>query len=92
MKTYKEKTIKVLNHILCDVCGKTCTDDFYNNHENATLEAIWGYNSGRDGERFEIHMCENCFGETLGFLRNKRKEKLGPFNYPYDNDPLYPTS
>lgn len=88
MRTYKDKTVKVLDQTLCDVCGKTCTDDFYNNHENATLEALWGYNSGRDGERFEIHLCENCFGETLGFLRDKRKEILGPFQYPYDHDPL----
>jgi len=88
MKTYKEKTIKVLDHILCDICGKTCTDDFYNNHENATLEASWGYNSGRDGERFEIHLCNNCFDETLDFLKKKRNGILGPFNYPFSPDPL----
>lgn len=74
MKTYKQKTVKVLDHIVCDICGKICTDDYYNNHENATLEAMWGYNSGRDGDRFEIHLCENCFGDTLGFLSDKRKE------------------
>ena len=87
MKTYKEKTVKVLDQIMCDACGKNCTDD-YGNHENATLEAAWGYTSKRDGERFDIHLCNNCFDETLGFLINKRKEILGPFKYPYDNDPL----
>ena len=88
MKTYKKKTIQVLDQTLCDVCGKTCTDDFYNNHENATIEANWGYNSGRDGQKFEIHLCENCFGNTLGFLRQQRQDILGPFSYPYDPDPL----
>ena len=76
MKTYKEKTIKVLDHILCDICGKTCTDDYYNEHENATLEAAWGYNSGRDGGKFEIHLCENCFYDTIRWMKEKRKEYL----------------
>jgi len=88
MRTYKNKTIKVLDQTICDVCGKTCTDDFYNNHENATLEAHWGYNTSRDGQKFEIHLCENCFGNTLGFLRQKRQDFLGTFNYPYTKDPL----
>lgn len=74
MRIYKEKTVKVLDQTICDVCGKTCTDDFYNEHENATLLANWGYNSNRDGIRFDIHLCENCFGDTLGFLIEKRKE------------------
>ena len=78
MKTYKQKTIKVLDQTICDVCGKTCTDDFYNNHENATLEAAWGYNSGRDGSRFEIHLCENCCDDTIQWMRNKREEYLLP--------------
>jgi hypothetical protein len=83
MRTYKSKTIQILDQTLCDVCGKTCTDDRYNNHENATLEAIWSY-----GTKFEVHLCENCFGDTIGFLRNQRQSVLGPFSYPYDNDPL----
>lgn len=88
MKTFKKKTVKVLDQIICDVCGKTCTDDFYNNHENATLEAMWGYNSRSDGTKFEIHLCENCFGDVLGWMREKRKEYLTPFDYPYDKDPF----
>lgn len=76
MRTFKKKTVKVLDKTICDICGKTCTDDYYNNHENATLEAVWGYNSGRDGEKYEIHLCENCFGETLGFLRDRRSQYI----------------
>lgn len=88
MRTYKEKTIKVVDTIMCDTCGKSCTDD-YGNHENATLEALWGYSSRKDNQRFEIHLCESCFDETLDFLRKKRKNILGPFTYPYDQDPLH---
>jgi len=77
MKTYKNKTIKVHDKTFCDCCGKQCTDDFYNENEYATLEASWGYNSGRDGERFDIHLCENCFGDVLGFLKDKRFSYFG---------------
>jgi hypothetical protein len=83
MRTYKKKTIEVLDQTLCDVCGKICTDDRYRSHENATLEASWFHDT-----KFEIHLCENCFGNTLGFLRQQRQDFLGPCNYPYDNDPL----
>lgn len=76
MKTFKKKTVKVLDQTICDVCGKTCTDDFYNNHENATLEATWGYNSRSDGTKFEIHLCENCFYITISFLRNQRSQYI----------------
>ena len=76
MKTYKKKTVTVLDQTICDVCGKTCTDDFYNNHENATLEALWGYSSRSDGTKFEIHLCENCFYVTLGFLRDQRLQYI----------------
>jgi hypothetical protein len=88
MRTYKDKTIKVVDTIMCDACGKNCTDD-YGNHENATLEAVWGYWSTRDGQKFEVHLCSSCFDETLEFLKQKRKTILGPFKYPYDYDPLH---
>jgi hypothetical protein len=42
MKTYKNKTVKAHDKTFCDCCGKQCTDDYYNEHENATLEAVWG--------------------------------------------------
>jgi hypothetical protein len=80
MKTYREKTVKVLDQTICDICGKTCTDDFYNNHENATLEALWGYSSRHDGTSYEIHLCENCFYDTIHWMKNKRIEYMGPFN------------
>lgn len=92
MKTYKRKTVKVLDKIFCDCCGKQCTDDFYHNHENATLEAAWGYNSGRDGEKWEVHLCESCFYETIRFLKDKRFEHFqADFNEEWGlgkNDPL----
>jgi len=49
---------------------------------------MWGYNSGRDGQKFEIHLCENCFGDTLGWMRQKREEYLGSCSYPDNADPF----
>lgn len=72
MKTYKNKTVKAHDKTFCDCCGKQCTDDFYNDHENATLEAVWGYNSRSDGKKFELELCEDCFYETIRFLKEKR--------------------
>ena len=87
MKTYKKVTKKVEDKVICDVCGKICTNDNYGS-EYATVEALWGYSSSRDGEKFDIQLCENCFGDMLGWMRNKRKEYLGPFSFPHNKDQL----
>ena len=87
MRTYKKVTTKVEDQVICDVCGKICTNDNYGS-EYATVEALWGYSSSRDGERFDIQLCENCFGDMLGWMRNKRKEYLGQFSFPHNKDPL----
>lgn len=83
MKTYKNKTIKVIDQVICDVCGKVCTDDRYQS-EYGTLEAIWGYHSRNDGTKYEIQLCENCFYDTISWMKNKRNEYV-PIP---QNDPL----
>lgn len=87
MKTYRKVTKKVEHNVYCDICDKNCTDINYGS-EYATVEALWGYASKRDGERFDIQLCENCFGDMLGWMRNKRQEYLGPFSFPHNKDPL----
>jgi hypothetical protein len=87
MKTYKKEYRKVEDKVYCDLCGHNCFVDNFGS-EYATLEAAWGYGSKYDGTKFDIHLCENCFDETLHFFRQKRKDVLGPFTYPYDNDPF----
>ena len=92
MKTSKDKTVKVLDKIYCDVCGECCTkgdeENGWTDHEYATIDATWGYWSNQDGTQYNIEMCENCFNEVLESLKKKRKKFLGPFKYPYSNDPL----
>lgn len=91
MKTYKKKLTKVIDQILCDCCGDSCTKEVPTikpsfDHEYATIEATWGYFSNQDGTQYSIEICENCFNEVLDFLKKKRQKTLGCFDYP--NDPL----
>ena len=38
------------------------------------LQAHWGYGSVRhDGERYEVHLCEDCFFTTLAYLRQEHR-------------------
>ncbi len=54
--------------VICDVCGDSTTKTMA--QEYGTLSAHWGYGSVRhDGERYEVHLCEDCFFETLASLR-----------------------
>lgn len=86
MRTFKEKTIKVVDDVNCDACGKSTT--ICDGPDYATLESSWGYGSKHDGTKYSIDLCESCFFEVLGFIKEKRRKVLGPFNYPYEKDPL----
>jgi hypothetical protein len=88
MKTFKEKTIRIIADIVCDACGKSTTNDINIGPDYATLESCWGYGSSNDGSKYNIDLCESCFFEVLNFIKDKRRKILGPFNYPYDTDPL----
>jgi hypothetical protein len=82
MKTYKKKTVKVVDQILCDCCGQSCSNEY--DHEFAAIEAKWGYWSKQDGTVYGIQICETCFTEVLNFIKDKRRT----FNFPYEKDPL----
>ena len=88
MRTFKEEVRKVLSDVSCDICGKSTTIYKDVGPDYATLESYWGYGSSNDGSKYEIHICEFCFDETLEFLKQKRKSVLGPFSYPFEPDPL----
>lgn len=89
MKTYKKKLTKVVDKILCDSCGEDCTiTEPTVEHEYAEIIATWRYFSNQDGAQYDIQICESCFNEVIDFLKKKRKQTLGPFRYPYKQDPL----
>jgi hypothetical protein len=86
MKTYKEEIRKAIDKIYCDCCGENCSKDI--DHEYAKLSATWGYGCKDDGMEYDIDLCEDCFAEVLHFIKDKKRKVLGPFDYPYDHDPL----
>lgn len=89
MKTYKKKLTKVVDQILCDCCGQSCTiEEPCKEYEYATIEATWGYFSNQDGTEYNIEICEHCFNEVLECMKKIRKRILGPLKYPHDQDPL----
>lgn len=89
MKTFKTEPKKVVDEILCDCCGESCSiTEPVVEHEYAELTATWGYFSDQDGSQFNIDLCENCFNDVLGFIKNQRRKILGPCKYPYEHDPL----
>jgi len=88
MKTFKEKKIRTVDDVHCDVCGKSTTNFIDVGPDYATLESCWGYGSTSDGAKYNIELCETCFFEVLNFIKDNRRKILRPFNYPYDNDPL----
>lgn len=87
MRTYKEQVRKVTDDVICDCCGQSTT--IMNMGPSwAELNATWGYGCVNDGMQYDIDLCENCFTDVIGFIKNSRRKILGPFKYPYEYDPL----
>jgi hypothetical protein len=74
MRKYKKVKKDQLFDIVCDICGKGCKDicsdaaDDAGMVEYATLEALWGYCSNKDGERYTCEMCEGCFDRVRAYI------------------------
>ena len=71
MKVTEEKMVTVTMDVLCDVCSSSTTPPG-GSAQYGTLTAHWGYGSKHDGERYEVHLCEQCFFSTLSTLRRQR--------------------
>ena len=71
MKVTEEKMVTVTMDVLCDVCSSSTTPPG-GSAQYGTLTAHWGYGSKHDGERYEVHLCEQCFFSTLSALRRQR--------------------
>jgi hypothetical protein len=87
MKTFRDKIIQEIDDVNCDICGKSATT-MNIGPAWAELGACWGYGSIHDGYKYDIDICENCFVDVINFIKEKRRKVLGPFNYPYNKDPL----
>lgn len=63
--------VELVHDVSCDVCSESTGVDGYGT-QFGVLRASWGYGSRHDGERYEVHLCENCFFRTLSGLRRER--------------------
>lgn len=70
MKKTKEKLVLQLDDIVCDICGDSCKKNL--DIESAKLFAHWGYDSKKDGDVYDIDLCEKCFDRTLNYLMQIR--------------------
>lgn len=57
--------------VVCDVC-QLSTRAASGQLQFATLQAHWGYGTKHDGERYELHLCEGCFFQTVASLKQER--------------------
>ena len=79
MKKYKKVKKDQLFDIVCDICGVGCRNECSEAVEDAgfveyaTLEALWGYCSGKDGEHYVCEMCEDCFDRIKSYIDSIRK-------------------
>ncbi len=66
MKIIKTEAIdtEVVEDVKCDICKESCRVKMngYDMFEYATLHSNWGYGSDHDGDKTELHFCENCVG------------------------------
>lgn len=58
------------NEIFCNKCGKLVgTEESMTRHEMLRVEKVWGYFSGKDGEKHAFDLCESCYDElTKDFM------------------------
>lgn len=74
MRKYRKVLRDEVEDIVCDVCGNGCRNECgdlvsdIGMVEYATLEALWGYCSTRDGESYRCEMCEGCFEKVSAFI------------------------
>ena len=79
------KSKEIIIEATCDICGADClkplyapmksdgdrdNEDISKEFEGMELKAVWGYNSGKDGEEWEAVICEDCVDEHLKPLIN----------------------
>ena len=72
MKIMGVAEVKTVIDIRCDVCSAS-TKMSTGGHQVGTLEAHWGYGAAHDGERYELHLCESCFFQTVAYLKQERR-------------------
>lgn len=71
MKITGRVEVETVIDVVCDVC--CCSTRLDKGGQFGTLQAHWGYGNAHDGERYEVHLCEDCFFQTLAYLKQERR-------------------
>lgn len=64
MKITEPMEVDALTDVRCDVCDlstRPASGDF----TYGVLQAHWHQGAMHEGERYEIHLCESCFLQSL---------------------------
>ncbi len=70
MRQYQLKETKELKKIICNKCGREIpADGGYPREGVFCADYVWGYFSGKDGERHRFDLCESCYDELLRSFR-----------------------
>jgi len=72
MKILGVKEVEVVGDVVCDICCRS-TQTEGGGLQYGELRAAWGHGSTRDGERYEVHLCERCFFHALATMRRQRQ-------------------
>ncbi|PPS34767.1 hypothetical protein LCH33_004715 [Pseudomonas amygdali] len=72
MRITDKAEIEGVTDVVCDVC-RLSTRVRNGDLQFATLQAHWGYGTTHDGECYEIHLCEDCFFQTIASLKQERR-------------------
>ena len=72
MKIIGRVEVEAVTDVVCDIC-RCSTRTNIGAHQFGTLQAHWGYGTAHDGERYELHLCEDCFFQTLAYLKQERR-------------------
>jgi hypothetical protein len=72
MKIMGITEVETVIDIRCDVCSAS-TKVGAGGLQFGTLQALWGYGTAHDGKRYELHLCESCFFQTVAYLKQERR-------------------
>lgn len=84
MKITGRIEVEAVTDVRCDVCH--CSTRLRSgNLEYGSLHSHWSYGALHDGERYDVHLCENCFFATLAYLKQERRTA-----HMFETDPKRP--
>lgn len=70
---FHETIARWLGNRFKSVCCASSTRVKTGANEYGVVHERWGYGSSHDGERYELHLCEECFFRTVAYIKQERR-------------------